>query len=817
MRTLLLAVVIALASPSFASDAPTHPFSVDDLLALEDIGQVWTPAGTGLVVFEAMRPFGELSPLNGLTLRAQARTRILVAPLDGSQAPRELFPQDENTGYSLGTRAPNGRAITILVAKEGALSTGVYDFDARKFTPLGVTPRFDLDHFLSIWLSKSELLIATPPPGQQSPAAIAEGGWAQEMLKQWPIDWKGKVAVVSELRSGAPYAEHPAVRGGTLVKVNVASGKRIEISTGDFREAHVSPRGDRVAAVRDRGPVLPPPEKAMNGYEPLRYSELVIFGTQGGGVPPLYPCEGCTVMDGTVSWSPDGKRLMFFAKLHDDDLWAQAQYFEYDIGTQSRRPILPEELMSPLRDAAASGGGFFASVPAPEWIGDAQIVFARPAHAADQEASRTDWYLLRRGQSPRNLTSSFKQVPQLLASTRDGLVVASESAVWRVTLSGTVRRVTPPGMSGVNVLPAELAPHERLLAHASGDTSELLALDTDRARVQPLHLQYTEEELVAQNVIAASSAEHYALLKRASNDGCALLVLHADGSRKTLYNFNDHLRAVQRATPVRIEYRNADGKNRSAWVLLPPGRGANEHLPAVTYVYLRQRTPEHFRDKPEQLWTRSSHSMQLMAARGYAVVFPEIEGPRFNVRQDIMPRLPKDVLPALDRAAELGMIDGQRLAVYGVSYGSFATAALLVQTDRFKAAITEANGQFNFSSTHGVLSKFELDQPTPMSAYAESFFRAPPWQDPDIYIRNSPLFHADKITTPWLLIQGGLDQIGPTPPQEAEAMFSALWRQRKDAALLRYWGQGHGTFGAADIRDKWTRIYAWLERYLQAH
>jgi hypothetical protein len=47
-------------------------------------------------------------------------------------------------------------------------------------------------------------------------------------------------------------------------------------------------------------------------------------------------------------------------------------------------------------------------------------------------------------------------------------------------------------------------------------------------------------------------------------------------------------------------------------------------------------------------------------------------------------------------------------------------------------------------------------------------------------------------------------------------MFAALWRQRKDAVLLRYWGQGHGTFGAADLRDKWSRIYGWLERYLQA-
>ena len=87
----------------------------------------------------------------------------------------------------------------------------------------------------------------------------------------------------------------------------------------------------------------------------------------------------------------------------------------------------------------------------------------------------------------------------------------------------------------------------------------------------------------------------------------------------------------------------------------------------------------------------------------------------------------------------------------------------------------------------------------------------PPWKDPDRYIRNSPLTYASKVTTPLLIVQGDMDYV---PIQQGEEFFSALYRQNKPASFVRYWGEGHILESPANITDLWTRLFAWLARYL---
>jgi dipeptidyl aminopeptidase/acylaminoacyl peptidase len=88
---------------------------------------------------------------------------------------------------------------------------------------------------------------------------------------------------------------------------------------------------------------------------------------------------------------------------------------------------------------------------------------------------------------------------------------------------------------------------------------------------------------------------------------------------------------------------------------------------------------------------------------------------------------------------------------------------------------------------------------------------SPPYLDPDRYIRNSPLFHADQVRTPVLIIHGDLDAIAI---QQAEEFFTALHRLGKHARFVRYWGEGHDIRSPANAVDMWTNIHAWLEEHL---
>jgi dipeptidyl aminopeptidase/acylaminoacyl peptidase len=83
-----------------------------------------------------------------------------------------------------------------------------------------------------------------------------------------------------------------------------------------------------------------------------------------------------------------------------------------------------------------------------------------------------------------------------------------------------------------------------------------------------------------------------------------------------------------------------------------------------------------------------------------------------------------------------------------------------------------------------------------------------PWMAPQTYVANSPIFAAGRINTPMLLLQGDQDIASLT---QAEEMFSALYRQNKDAILVSYWGEGHVVASPANLRDLYARVFQWLD------
>ncbi len=78
-------------------------------------------------------------------------------------------------------------------------------------------------------------------------------------------------------------------------------------------------------------------------------------------------------------------------------------------------------------------------------------------------------------------------------------------------------------------------------------------------------------------------------------------------------------------------------------------------------------------------------------------------------------------------------------------------------------------------------------------------------------MRNSPLFNADKVKTPLLLVHSDLDILELS---QYERMFTALYQQRKEAKLLEYWGEGHTPSSPANIRHLWSEMLGWYDKYL---
>ncbi|TCW78748.1 hypothetical protein C5O80_31120 [Burkholderia sp. SRS-46] len=306
-----------------------------------------------------------------------------------------------------------------------------------------------------------------------------------------------------------------------------------------------------------------------------------------------------------------------------------------------------------------------------------------------------------------------------------------------------------------------------------------------------------------------------ALTLRRSDDGPTTLNWRTghENEDSALLICNDHLAGVLKG-PVRdLTYRLEDGTTAVTRCILPPDWSEGQPRRAVVFVY-----PEYVCDVGvpayEMLDQPGLLNLHLLAAQGYVVLQPSLPFFR-DSGGEMIDSLAAGVKPALDAAAEAGLIDRTQVHVMGHSRGGWATMALLATTELFRSGIAIAgfsdlialHGQIDmrrrYRSSYGGLA---LDQ-----ACEDSFaLPGPPAQHADHYLRNSPLFRADSIHAPLLILHGDLDSYPPIT--QSEAMFHALHRLGKPVEFVRYWGEEHIFTSPANIRDAFNRIVAWLQR-----
>lgn len=156
-------------------------------------------------------------------------------------------------------------------------------------------------------------------------------------------------------------------------------------------------------------------------------------------------------------------------------------------------------------------------------------------------------------------------------------------------------------------------------------------------------------------------------------------------------------------------------------------------------------------------------------------------------------------------AAEHSFVDSQKIGCIGASYGGFMTQYLLTQTDIFAAAISHAG----ISSISSYWGEGFWGYAYSAEASANSF----PWNNKDLYINQSPLFSADKVVTPLLLLHGSDDT--NVPVGESIQMFTALKLLGKPVELIQFDGEDHFILKYSR-RVQWTNsILAWFTMYLK--
>jgi dipeptidyl aminopeptidase/acylaminoacyl peptidase len=341
----------------------------------------------------------------------------------------------------------------------------------------------------------------------------------------------------------------------------------------------------------------------------------------------------------------------------------------------------------------------------------------------------------------------------------------------------------------------------------------LYAVDLRSGQMDPLLKPTSDAEL---KIYDPSSGQ--VVFTANTGDRLQLWLVRPDVPARLIVETNAFLKEIAKGNCTQINYRGLDGQDLKAWLLLPVSYEPGKRYPTIAWVYAGRIVGNTPVDEMSLNWDWSAFNLQLLASRGYMVLVPSMPLKPEGEASDPYMELTKGVLPALDKAIELGYVDPNRLGVMGSSFGGFSTYGLVTQTNRFKAAISHA-GISDFVSLYGTFDptlRYE-DFPTerlqmPYESESGQFrLLSAPWEDLGRYIRNSPISYVERVQTPLMIVQGDMDFIAM---QQGEEFFTALYRQGKRARFIRYWGEGHGFDSPANTRDFWHKAFAWFDEFL---
>ncbi len=257
-----------------------------------------------------------------------------------------------------------------------------------------------------------------------------------------------------------------------------------------------------------------------------------------------------------------------------------------------------------------------------------------------------------------------------------------------------------------------------------------------------------------------------------------------------------------------IQYERADGVKLTGTLYLPAGydKDRDGPLPLLMWAY-----PNEFKDKDAASQVTDSPyrftrvwwgSPMLFLTQGYAVLddaaMPVLGEGDEEPNDTFIEQLVSSAQAAIDAVVGMGVVDRDRVAVGGHSYGAFMTANLLAHSDLFRAGLPRS-GAYNRTLT-----------PFGFQSEERSL-----WEAPDVYFTMSPFMHADKINEPMLLVHGEADNNSGTFPMQSERMYDAVKGHGGTVRLVMLPHESHGYRARESLMHLLWETNNWLDRYVK--
>ncbi len=407
--------------------------------------------------------------------------------------------------------------------------------------------------------------------------------------------------------------------------------------------------------------------------------------------------------------------------------------------------------------------------------------------------------------------------------TTDGkfVLVGDRYDIWKLAVDGSsAENLTKIGRQlqiRFKVIPVQIQDNPEPFRGVDLTEPQLLAAENLHTRDTGF---YRLDPKAKEPKLLIMGARRYGQPRKANNADVYLLTVQTFSQYPDYYITTPDFDELKRVTDINpkvkefnwgkaelVHYKSTDGTPLTGVLVKPENFDPAKKYPLVVYIYERLSDNLHTFRLP--IVTRGQTiNPTFYASNGYLVLMPDIAYRIGTPGQSAM----RCVLPAIQAVCDKGGVDESAIGINGQSWGGYQIAYMITQTDRFKAAVagapvsnmTSAYGGIRWGS--GLTRQFQYE-------HTQSRIGATLWEAPMKYLENSPVFMADRVKTPLLMIHN--DQDDAVPWYQGIEYYLALRRLEKECYLLNYNGQPHNLANRTAARDFAARMFQFFEHHLK--